>query len=157
MTKYFICFVLSATVIIACRKEKLPANYEAVDRQFINRREAQMKVTPIKLTDQSGLLIVPGTVFLFKTNQGLFGKMKFNFADSLNNYLINISGVVFNSNGSIRIQDNDISVNGTWLCDLDSLVESNFLPEADFHNNRQTTTNTELIPLNGAKILKYSF
>jgi hypothetical protein len=154
--KLLFIFCLSA---ISCKKDKdsVQKNYEAITRNDIIAREASLSTNNIVVSNSSGIELKPGSVIIFKSNLGLFGKMKINSIDVSQNYLLNIAAVVYNADGSMKKQTGGLTIRGTYFADMDELVESLVLSNMDFKNERINNTDTNLKPENGAKFAKYIF
>lgn len=98
-----------------------------------------------------------GDVFIYKTALGNYGKFEVVSVTVTENYKLTIHATTYKSDGTVLSSASDLSIRGTWLCDLDATKEVSDDGSEDFKNNRLTNTDTELEPCNGALFSKYSF
>jgi hypothetical protein len=162
MPKIIILILFAGIFFASCKKDKdnqpaNPANYSEIKQSHIQGSEAGMSTGTIVISDFSGLKMVAGDVYVFKTQAGLFGKLKVNSIDIAQNYQLSLTAEVYNTDGTTKAQANALIVRGTWSCDLDLLVETNTSSVRDFKNERINTSDTDFLPANGAKFKKYVF
>lgn len=103
--------------------------------------------------------IPTGTIVVYKTNAGRYGKFQvagYTDIPLYINYNMIIKWVTYNADGTIYSQGVNVTIRGTWLADLDNGVEINDVPEADFRWNILDATLRNLSPRNGAQISIYS-
>lgn len=98
---------------------------------------------------QSGSVIYPtGSVMVYKTNGGRYGKLEVVQWDANNNYRLTINVVTFDAEGNIYNQVNNLVIRGTWFADLDEAVETATEGVADFKNSTQSATDVNFEPKN---------
>jgi len=62
----------------------------------------------------------PGNILVYQTNEGRYGKMEI----QQYGYNLMFKWVTYNSNGSVYSSGQDLTIQGTWHCDLDLGVQS---------------------------------
>jgi hypothetical protein len=102
-------------------------------------------VCPINGSANTDNQLQTGTVLLYKTNDGRFGKMEI----LEYGYNIRFRCQTYAPNGSTFRQNSNLTIRGTWSCDLDKAIESNV--KSDFLWQQMTSTERQLMPKNGAK------
>ena len=162
-----VCALILITFISSCSKddaaptpEPIPAatNFAEIEMSHIVAKNDLMSSTNIIATNDGGILWPVGTVMIFKTNYGTYGKFEVQAIDITANYTISLNVVLFNADGTIKSTTNDLVINGTYSCDLDIPVEITSGSEIDFFWNRFAGVNdVRLDPKNGAVFLKYTF
>ena len=157
-------FVLIAFSLVSCKKESdkteehSPANYGELTKSDIANVAQSMSNSSIPATDASGHLLDVGDVLVYKTNEGRYGKMEILAIDDATNYQLTVKAVTYDLN-----DDNSFSaspsliIRGTWLCDLDTMVETSDGNIADFFWERINATDTKLKPENSAIFTLYHF
>jgi hypothetical protein len=155
--------LLSIIVMPSCKKSKvdealvLPKNYSELTFAAIQSKDALMATSIIAASNATGVIMIAGETYCFKTNDGLYGKFEIVTIDIPSNYKLTINAVVYNADGSIKIAINNLAIRGTFTCDLDLLIEGGSVISSDFFWDRKTITDTYLVPQNGAKFYKYIF
>jgi hypothetical protein len=162
MLKNTLIILFASLLFAACKKDKenepaKPTSYAEIQVSHIKDAEGSMLASEIILSDNNGLVMKPGDVYIFKTNAGLFGKFKINSIDIVQNYQLSIMAEVYNADGTTKAQTNTLVIRGTYFCDLDLLTEATTPQERDFKNERLTTFETKFLPFNGARFAKYIF
>jgi hypothetical protein len=164
ISAYLIVLIVLSLLFSSCKKEDEPAveqspkSYSEIQIKHIAALESSMKTTEIVVSNETGLVFNPGDVIVFKTNEGRFGKLEIISIEQNLNYRLTAKITVFESNGSIFLSTNSVTVRGTYPCDLDIVAELSVENTSmDFHWNRLTNTNTVITPKNGAKFVKYTF
>ncbi len=115
-----------------------------------------MKRPVVYLTNHSGVLAGPGSVFVYKTSEGNYGKMEIIAIDKNDNYKTTFRYVTYASDGSILSQSNNFTVRGTYTCDLDNGTEEGTDDNAvDFQIDREDNMNTRIGCYNDAAIAPY--
>ena len=161
----FIALVL-VTIISSCSKDETatpiaaPTNFDEIKMSHIQAKNSLMTNATLKASDATGIKWENGTVVIFKTNAGLYGKFEVKaIIPSSSNYALTIKVVLFNADGTIKSTTNSIIVRGTYKCDLDVPVEvsANTELQSDFEWARPGQFDTFLVPRNGAIFLKYTF
>ncbi len=154
-------FFVSA--LFSCKKESknpvnpAPTNYTEIDIDDIKQVETSMSNESINATNAEGIEWSEGDVFVFKTNENRYGKLQVINIIEAENYKFQFRATVYNLDGSVRDSTNLLEIRGTYLCDLDTLVESGTSIDTDFHWNRTFNADTYLNPLHNAKFRGYSF
>lgn len=143
----------------SCNKdEEVRKSYSAVGFDDIKAEEALFTDGKIDATDASGILLGSGTIFIFKTNEGRYGKMEIVNFDESSNYDLRINAVVYKDDKSILGSADNLLIRGTWLADLDVPREAlfnDFKAKGDFQLVRLNDTDSNILPWNGAKFYKY--
>ncbi len=111
---------------------------------------------PVYLTNHSGVVAGKGSVFIYKTSEGNYGKLEIIDIDKNDNYKTTFRYVTYANDGSIVSQSDHFSIRGTYTCDLDNGTEEG-TPEkaADFQLGREDNMNTRFDSYNGAAIALY--
>jgi hypothetical protein len=158
----FIALIL-VTIISSCSKDEpaetiaKPTNFEEIKLTDIQKRSSLMTATNILASNAVGFLWTKGTVIIFKTSDGTFGKLEVVNIEKVNNYLLILNITNFNSNGTIKNNIKGYVIRGTWGCNLDLTQEETVGLKSDFLWDRPTDFETFLVPKNGAVFLKYTF
>lgn len=95
--------------------------------------------------------IPTGTIVVYKTNEGRYGKFKVKSYD----YNLLIDLVTYNPNGTIFNKGVNLNVRGTWSCDLDKGMETEKGAGADFWWEQANSIERYLVPQNGALMAVY--
>lgn len=146
--------------LLSCKKEEpevAPANFAEIQLKHIQALEAKMSIDRIVISDATGVVWKAGNVYVYKTNDGRFGKFEVVSIDPTQNYQLTIKAVNYAPDGTIYNQSDALSIKGTWHCDLDLVKETIGNNTVDFQNERDTKTNTFFRPENKAKFVKYTF
>lgn len=154
-----IILALVSIMLSACEEDNpkpddTPDNFAEIMRDHIVAKEATFSNTTINGTIASGHLLNVGDIFLYKTNNNLYGKLQILAIDDANNYKLTIKAVTYNSDGIVFSESPSLNIRGTWMCDLDAMIEATST-NCDFQWDRATSTNTNFNPLNGALFVKY--
>jgi len=157
-------FVLIAFSLVSCKKESdkteehSPANYGELTKADIAKVSQSMSDSSIPATDASGHLLDVGDVLVYKTNEGRYGKMEILAIDDATNYQLTVKAVTYDLNDDNTYSSSpNLVIRGTWICDLDTMVETSDGNIADFHWERINATDTKLRPLNTAIFALYHF
>ena len=150
------------TIISSCSKNDVvptaaPANYDQIKLTDIQNRSSLMTATDILASDFIGILWKKGSVFIFKTSDGTFGKFEVVDILKVNNYALILNVTLFYANGTTKNIINGLLIRGTWGCNLDLPEEDTRSLQSDFFWDRSTQFGTFLIPKNGAVFLQYTF
>lgn len=157
----FLSFILFA--LISCKKEEpevAPATFADIQLKHIQAVESTMSPDNISISDAKGVIWKTGDVFLYKTNEGRYGKFEVVAVAPTNNYQLTLKAVTFGADGKVYNQSDALIVKGTWSGDLDLVKELGSADSptiADFKNDRITLTSTIFKPENNAKFIKYNF
>ncbi len=147
-------------MVSACKKQKSakPGSYDEIKNEHIAGLETSMSNHLIEVINTTGtVLLKPGDVIVYKTNMGRFGKMKIVSINSADNYKLTINAETYKADGSIYQGKSNVEIQGTFIAELDEIVEASNNSLGDFFWNRVTTHLTNLVPEQGAKFLKYNF
>lgn len=161
--RLFFVIILAAFISSSCKKEdepvveKSPATYAEIQLKHIKALDAKMSTDKMVASDANGLVFKKGDVFVYKTGEGHYGKFEILNIDQNASYKLTIKITNYADDGSILLSTNSLDIRGTYLCDLDIVIETGGTSTDDFHWNRLTLTNTSFDPKNGAKFAKYTF
>ena len=147
-------------MLSACKKQKSakPSSYDEIKNEHIKGLEASMSDKLIEVINTAGtVLLKPGDVIVYKTNMGRFGKMKIVSINSADNYKLTINAETYKADGSIYQGKSNVEIQGTFIAELDEIVEASNNSLGDFFWNRVNTHLTNLVPEQGAKFIKYNF
>ncbi len=115
-----------------------------------------MKYERVYLSNHNGIVAGKGSVFVYKTSEGNFGKLEIINIDKNNNYKTTFRYVTYSPDGSILSQSDHFSVRGTYICDLDNGTEEGTDDAAaDFQISREDDMTTSIGCYNDAVILLY--
>lgn len=110
----------------------------------------QRNLTPDKIdgSDNKSSKIFAGTILIYQTDEGRYGKMKvLNYG-----YNLSIQWVTYNTNGSIFRAGDDLLIKGTWTYDMDYGTESkNSKSSPDFWWEQVDETIRFLVPQSNAR------
>ena len=152
---------IAALTFTQCKKDDTsvavpPKNYSEIKMSDIQGKETVMATANIAATNSTGVLWQPGDVYVFKTNENRYGKFQVVSIDGAANYKLTIKATVYNADGTEKLSNDAVAIDGTFSCDLDLLVET-LGGVGDFIWGRATTTDTFFEPANGAKFIQYTF
>jgi hypothetical protein len=154
--------LLTAILCVACSKEDPetePAlmNYEEIKLSDIKAKESVLSPSGMVISDAAGIYFKPGDILFYKTSMGRLGKMQIISVDQAANYKITLKATTYESTGAVCSECTSAQVRGTWIFDLDQMVELDDISEnEDFWNERINVTDTHFTPQNGASFLRYS-
>jgi outer membrane protein OmpA-like peptidoglycan-associated protein len=122
------------------------SNFDELDKKTI---AAKLESLPdnfkIPISDNSGIVNGQGTVILYATTGGKFGKMEILDIDKNNNYELTLKYVTYNYDGSVYSKHNKIQVEGTYGCDLDEGYSGDVdSSDAEFFLSRQGSATTTI-------------
>lgn len=101
----------------------------------------------IPISNNTGIVNGPGTVMVYATSDGYYGKMEILDVDKTDNFKLTIKYVTYNDDGSVHCQSNHFEIKGTYTCDLDKENAKDMIhSEIDFHFAKENVTNTSLSP-----------
>ncbi len=133
------------------------STFDNIDKKMIGEKLESLADSPIQISNNSGIVNGKGTIILYATSDGNFGKMQILDIDKEDNYKLTVKYVTYNYNGSIHSQSNNLEVPGTYTCDLDKgNIEDVLRSDEDFWFNKADKTTTSIKPSETSilKILK---
>jgi hypothetical protein len=164
-----IIFILTiATLLFACKKKDstpeiiIPTNYDEIKMSDIVAMENTLtNFTSTVASSNDGIIWKRNDVYIFKTNEGRFGKFKVNDIIA-SDYSMNIIATVYNADGSIKASTNTsfVNIRKNYLCDLDKLLEVTVGNGEDFWLKGFTgnpTVTIQFLFQSSAKFVKYTF
>lgn len=101
--------------------ESLDLPYEDLTRADIAAMADELSVADIDGSDGNEFL--PTTYFIYKTNEGRFGKFQVDNLEPRQNNRLTIRWVTYNSDGSVYSSGLGLIIEGTFNCDLDTGTE----------------------------------
>lgn len=116
---------------------------------FAEIKSASFSSDRINGSDNESNQILTGTIVLYRTNEGRYGKLLI----KTYGYNLTLRWKTFNPDGSTYSEGDDLVIRGTWLCDLDLGKESR--ASSDFWWRQVTAVERYLVPKNGAKFAIY--
>ncbi len=130
--------------------------FQGLNRATIANLSNELVNQPVYLTNHNGVVAGKGSVFIYKTSEGNYGKLEIIDVNKNDNYKTTFRYVTYAGDGSIVSQSNNFSVRGTYTCDLDNGTEEGTPDNAvDFQLSREDNMNTRLDSYNGAAIVLY--
>jgi microsomal dipeptidase-like Zn-dependent dipeptidase len=124
--------------------ELASSNYEDINRANIQSVQSCLTATRINGSNNESNRLRTGTIIFYQTNEGRLGKMEIlEYA-----YNIRLRCTTYNENGTIYRQNNNLTIRGTWSCDLDNGLEAS--AGQDFFWEQNTATERYLTPRNNA-------
>lgn len=153
-------FIFFTLLLTACKKDKgqtcSSSNFDSITRDCIVATESSMQSQAIPGVDVSGtILLQPGTILIYKTTNGRYGKIAVSVDKSNNNKLV-LKGVTYNDDGSVYKSILSLAIGTSDFADLDEMVESTTQNVIDFFWNR-VNLKIDFVPMVGAKFVKYTF
>jgi OOP family OmpA-OmpF porin len=119
--------------------------FNQIDKNTIAAKLESLPDERIQISIPSGVLLDTGTIIFYKTSEGYLGKMEFLNIDKNDNYKLTVKYVTYNADGSIQRKSNNLEIEGTYNCDLDTGSTDNVSSDdADFSLGRTNETNTVL-------------
>ncbi len=129
--------------------EPSTSKYRAMSESDIASMDGELTSNPINGSDELDCL--PGTYFVYCTNQGRYGKFIVEALDKSANNKLTIAWVTYRSDGRVYSSGSKLVIRGTWTCDLDAGVEGAATKDIDFHWEQLTSLVRQLSPWNGAR------
>ncbi|MDA8433618.1 MAG: hypothetical protein M0Z60_11740 [Nitrospiraceae bacterium] len=102
-------------------------------------------------SNNSNNMIPAGTIVVYHTNEGRYGKLLVVQYDSD----LTIKWVTYNADGSVHSQGDNFVVPATWLMDLDEGALVGTFPSADFWWEGVDSVTRYFVPENGATFAVY--
>ena len=96
--------------------------YSDLRRDDIAAQEAEMSIANIDGSD--GNEFMPGTYFIYKTDEGRFGKFMVDNYEPTSSYDMVIRWVTYGADGSVYSHGTRLVIRGNWTCDLDEGLET---------------------------------
>lgn len=129
--------------------------FNGLNRDAIASMDDKIKITdPVYLTNKNGIVAGKGSVFVYKTSEGNYGKLEIKNIDPNNNYKTTFRYVTYADDGSILSQSDNFSIRGTYTCDLDNGTEEGTGDkDVDFQLDREDDMNTRIDCYNDAAIV----
>ncbi|MDZ7317881.1 MAG: hypothetical protein ONB11_01895 [candidate division KSB1 bacterium] len=120
-----------------------PADYNQITLADIQK--TSLSSDKINGSNNSQNQLLPGTILVYRTSEGRFGKMQINQYG----YDLHLKWLTYNANGSTYSSGNDLKIRGTWYCDLDLGRESD--SSSDFWWQQVSSVERYLVPERGAQ------
>ena len=156
-------FTLLLTMGLLCQcssdddsNTSIPLTFETLIQSDIENLEGSMSDDAINASNESGILLEAGTVILYKTKSGRFGKLKLLNIDAADNYKLTVEAVTYARDGLVYNSNNFLEVRGTFSADLDEVTTEVSAGDRDFWWERASSTATNLIPRNGAVFMTFN-
>ncbi|MCK5137732.1 MAG: hypothetical protein KAR19_18245 [Bacteroidales bacterium] len=111
----------------------------------------QLSTASIDGSDNLNRKILVGTIILFRTNEGRYGKLRIQEID----YNLTLNWVTYNIDGTVHTSGENLIIHGTWSADLDEGLETNWTDSNDFWWEMVTSEERYLTPRNGAEFYLY--
>ena len=122
------------------------ASFNQLDKNTIaNKLETLPDSFKIPISNKSGIVNGQGTIILYATTNGKFGKMEILDVNKDNNYELTIKYVTYNYDGTVYSQVEKLQIEGTYGCELDEGYSGDVdIEDAEFFLGRQGSTTTTL-------------
>lgn len=151
--------ILLLSMTLSCTKDEIdemPENtlFENITRDKIASNTTRLSGKKIEATNSNGQILNIGDILIYKTNDNHYGKLKILDYDYDNNIKLTIESVAYNDDGSIFKHSKHLEIRGTFLCDLDLMIETG-LENSEFHWERINKTDTNLSPKDDAVFAIY--
>ena len=130
--------------------------FEEITHSDIAAMSAQMTDGLITVTDEDGIQTPRGTIIVYSTRNGYYGKLLVQDVDAAENYDKTIDVVTFDEDGSELVNVSGLLIQGTWFADLENGREASVGDERDYFYFRDTETDSFLEPLSGAVFTVHS-
>lgn len=131
-------------------QQLLPGDYNDLTAEHIQSIDYLLSTQSIDGSD--GQDFYPGTFFLYQTNEGRYGKFIVENLEKALGHNLTIAWQTFNADGSIYSSGSGLTIQSTWLCDLDEGLETG-VNGADWHWNINDSTTRSLNPYNGSRFV----
>ena len=148
--------IMLLTVASSCEKEEDEKTFSDFTLNDIKALESEMVTSNLVISDAGGVKWNAGDIIFYITSEGRYGKFEVVSVSLADNYKLTINAVTFDADGAVYNEADAFVVRGTWLCDLDEMVEGNQEGIDDFKNNRATETDTYLSPYNSAAFVRFT-
>lgn len=141
--------LLGFLIIISTYSDLLAKNFGFEAIKLSEIKSASLSAEKINGSDNAQNQISAGTILLYKTDKGRYGKLL------IRKYGKNLSlkWVTYRANGNIFSKGDDLNIRGTFSCDLD--LGKEIQTSSDFWWQQVTNIERYLIPQNGAIFSKY--
>jgi len=107
----------------------------------------------ILVSNKEGIQLETGSIILFITTDGDFGKMEIVSINPEENYKISFNYTVYNNNGSVKTSMDNFGLRGTWAFDFDKGNDEAVRYENDIWSHRIDNFKTYLSPENETLML----
>ncbi|MGC8892191.1 MAG: hypothetical protein ACP5P6_06270 [Candidatus Saccharicenans sp.] len=144
MKKGFVLFIIWALFFLLAG----PISEAQSPFEFI--RLDEIKTARLSSARIPGSSLTPNTIILFSTSEGRFGKLLVKSSD----YNLMLAWVTFQADGAVYSRGDNLTIRGTFTCDLDSGQETR--TSADFWWQISSQTEKYLTPQNGAAFAIYT-
>jgi len=124
--------------------------YDSIGFNKIKNKNNKLSSSWINGSNNGNNKIPKGTIILYKTSAGRFGKMLVRS----NGYKLVLRWTTYRSNGNIYSRGSNLTIRGNYSCDLDKGKETTV--SRDFWWNQKTSTKRYLVPKNKARFLIYN-
>ncbi|MGA1842418.1 MAG: DUF6345 domain-containing protein [bacterium] len=142
-------FIISTLLCLVLSSHVFGQSKEFNYLSFNTIKAQTMSTNQINGSANSSNHLSMGSIVVYKTNSGRYGK----FIVMEYGYNIKIKWKTYNSNGTTYSSGSDLTIRGTWSCDLDLGIESS--TNRDFFWQQATSTIRYLTPKNGAMFKVY--
>ena len=143
MKKTIYLFIFQFSLLVTAKAQ---ASYETAQVQDIQAYSSYMTANPIVTSIGGFNPLLEGAVVYYLTNENRWGK----FRIQQYGYNLIIEWTTFNQDGSVYSTGVNLTIRGTWECNLDLGQES--VKSVDFWWEHNNTTN--LVPKNGARFYR---
>ncbi len=123
--------------------------FDAITRDVVMRMA--LTADSINGSDNASNLIPKGSIVVYLTKEGRYGKFKV----LRYGYILWLRIITYAADGSVHFFADSVSIDGTCFCDLDSTKQCNSGPRSDFKWDIRTDTDRAIEPRNGAKYAVY--
>ena len=124
-------------------------DYAELSHDLISTMESRLSTSAIDASGDNAFIL--GTYFIYKTNEGRFGRFMVENYEPDANHRLTIQWTTYNADGSVYSEGYGLEIRGTYGCDLDEGLELATFPGRDWYWNLQTHTSRALAPAFGAR------
>jgi fibronectin type III domain protein/putative metal-binding protein len=140
----------------SCSDDSMCQLFNSINFDTIMEEEINLSMEKIDGSNNSNNEIPVGTVVLYETNDGRYGKFQILYYG----YSLGIRWATYNQNGSIFSSGNYLTIKGTWHYDLDYGLEIHHeddqFPSVDFKWEQVDGIIRYIAPKHGAKFAIYA-
>jgi hypothetical protein len=137
--------------LVACNSTKKidsQSTYNSYEYSKIEAQATNFNNEQILVSNKEGIQLKSGSVILFITTDGDFGKMEIVSVSPEENYKISFNYTVYNNDGNVKISMDNFGLRGTFPFDFDKGSDEAARYENDIFSHRIDDFKTYLSPEN---------
>lgn len=127
-----------------------------ISRADIAALDSELSDASIPVTNADGLLLPPGSIVLYSTRSGLYGKLRVESYNPSGLKTLTVDVVTYAGDGTVDADADNLTIRGTYSADLETPAEVAGLIDVDVFWSNDTLTDSTFVPQNAARFAVYS-